>query len=152
MIVVQEKIFQEVQGAAKKAWPFQIKNNNTILAILVHGFTGTPYDLWVLADFLAANQMDVEVPLLAGHGGSMATLLQSNEEAWYWSLLQAVQDNVGKYERIFLVGYSFGANLALQISLDVPEITAIISLGIPIIMRDEKNIRLFFCCFPFFSS
>ena len=55
MIVVQEKIFQEVQGAAKKAWPFQIKNNNTILAILVHGFTGTPYDLWVLADFLAAN-------------------------------------------------------------------------------------------------
>ena len=143
MIVVQEKIFQEVQGAAKKAWPFQIKNNNTILAILVHGFTGTPYDLWVLADFLAENQMDVEVPLLAGHGGSMATLLQSNEEAWYRSLLQAVQDNVGKYERIFLVGYSFGANLALQISLDVPEITAIISLGIPIIMRDEKNIRLF---------
>lgn len=142
MIVAQEKIFQEVQGAAKKAWPFKIQNGNKTLAILVHGFTGTPYDLWILADFLAENQMDIEVPLLPGHGGSMAMLLQANEKDWYQAFCQVVKDNVGKYDKIFLVGYSFGANLALQATLEIPGITGIVSLGIPIIMRSEKNIRL----------
>ncbi len=142
MIVAQEKIFKEVSGAAKKAWPFQIKNGNKTLAILVHGFTGTPYDLWILADFLAENDMDVVVPLLPGHGGSMAMLLQANEKDWHQALLQVVRENFGKYEKIFLVGYSFGANLSLEVSLVAPEITAIVSLGIPIIMRSEKNIRL----------
>lgn len=142
MIVAQEKIFQEVQGAAKKAWPFKIQNGNKTLAILVHGFTGTPYDLWILADFLAENQMDIEVPLLSGHGGSMAMLLQANEKDWYQAFCQIVKDNVGKYDKIFLVGYSFGANLALKAALEVSGITGIVSLGIPIIMRGEKNIRL----------
>lgn len=142
MIVSQTKIFKEVEGATQKAWPFQIRNGNKTLAIVVHGFTGTPYDLWTLADFLAENQMDIEVPLLPGHGGSMAMLLRTNEKDWYQALLQVVQNNIGKYEKIFLVGYSFGANLSLQVSLELPQITAIISLGIPIIMRGEKNIRL----------
>ena len=132
-----------MSGVAKKAWPFSIKKNSNTLAILIHGFTGTPYDLWVLADFLAGHNIDIAVPLLSGHGGSMETLARSNEEDWYNSVLRSVKENLDKYEKIFLVGYSFGANLALQVSLACPQITAIISLGIPIMMRDERRIRLF---------
>lgn len=142
MIEEQVKDFRDVEGVAKKARPFSIKKNNKTLAILVHGFTGTPYDLWKLADFLSLHDLDIEVPLLPGHGGSMKMLAASNEQDWYNALLNLTKNQVDKYERIFLVGYSFGANLSLKVSLEVPKVSGIICLGVPIIMRNERQIRL----------
>lgn len=143
MIEQQEKEFQGLEGVTKKAWPFHIKKGNDTLAILVHGFTGTPYDLWVLADFLALNQVDVVVPLLAGHGGSTKRLAATNADDWLNSLEKYLLDNLGKYKRIFFVGYSFGANLSFNLTIKYKEhITGVISLGLPIFMRNEKRIRL----------
>ena len=65
MIKQQVKEFRALEGVTKKAWPFQIKKNHDTLAILVHGFTGTPYDLWVLADFLSRGVQPQPRPLFA---------------------------------------------------------------------------------------
>jgi carboxylesterase len=143
MIKQQVKEFRALEGVTKKAWPFQIKKGHDTLAILAHGFTGTPYDLWVLADFLSINQMDVEAPLLAGHGGSIQRLAASNSEDWLNSLEKVLLENVGKYKKIFFVGYSFGSNLSLHLSIKYADkISGIIALGVPIFMRNEKRIRL----------
>ncbi|MCB9802791.1 alpha/beta fold hydrolase [Candidatus Nomurabacteria bacterium] len=143
MIEQQEKKFVELEGVTKKAWPFSIKKNNDTLVILVHGFTGTPYDLWILADFLAINKMDVEVPLLAGHGSSTARLAASNAEDWFKTVEDCLLRNIGKYRKIFFIGYSFGSNLAFSLSVKYQDdVTGVISLGLPIFMRNEKRIRL----------
>lgn len=143
MIKQQEKKFVSVEGVVQKARPFSIKNNNDVLVILVHGFTGTPYDLWVLSDFLAENNLDVEVPLLTGHGGSTAMLAASNEEQWLNTVENCLKNNLNSYQKIFFVGYSFGANLSLHVSLKYQDqVTGIISLGLPIFMNHERRIRL----------
>jgi carboxylesterase len=142
MIKEQIKEFGGIEGVAEKAQPFSIKKGNKTLVILTHGFTGSPYELHVLADFLAGNNMDVEVPLLAGHGGDIARLAKTNSDDWVQSLEKALLDNLEQYEKIFLIGYSFGSNLSLHLASKYPQISGIIALGIPVFIRNETKIRL----------
>ena len=43
--------------------------------------------------------------------------------------------NFNKYEKIFLVGFSFGANLSLHASIKYPKIKAVAALSIPIFLK-----------------
>ena len=143
MIEKQNKEFRRVEGVAEKAWPFSIKAKakNDVLAILVHGFSGSPYDMWILADFLAGNGIDVEVPLLAGHGGTMETFAKTKNGDWAKSVEGVLAESLEKYRKVFIVGYSFGANLGLHLSIKYPQLAGAVSLGIPIFMRHEARIR-----------
>ena len=58
----------------EKAKPFFIDAGSGTLAILVHGFTGSPYDMKELAEFLVSKGISVKVPLLAGHGSHWTQL------------------------------------------------------------------------------
>lgn len=141
----QEKIFTEVAGVTKKAWPFKImaKPNNKILAILIHGFSGSPHDLHPLAEHLVNFDIDVEAPLLAGHGGSLERLMTSGYCDWIDSVESVLLKNIDKYDKIFLVGYSFGANIALHLSWKYSQIVSgVISLGVFIYKRQEFRTRL----------
>ena len=141
MIQEQQKEFRRIEGVAEKAQPFGIKSGSKTLVMLIHGFTGTPYDLHVLADFLADNKLDVEVPLLAGHGGSTAMLYQTRNQDWVKSVEDMLEQKLKEYDKVFMIGYSFGSNISLHLSTKYPQIAGIIALGIPIFMRNELQIR-----------
>ena len=115
------------------------------LVILVHGFSSTPDDMRDLAKFLVSKGYSAKAILLAGHG---TTNWQDLERTSYYDWWKSLQDEVltasQKYRKIYLIGYSFGANLAFDIAARYPDkIDGIISLGISVYLKREILIRRF---------
>lgn len=137
------KIYQSIPGVPDKARPFSIKakEGNDTLVIMVHGFTSSPYYFGYFADYLAGHGFDMEAVLLSGHGRTISDLIKTDSADWYKSLEDVYLKNKDKYKNIFIAGYSFGANLALHLSIQYPRICGVISLGIPVFLRGEAKIR-----------
>jgi len=139
------KHFKKIEGVAAKAQPFfiQAKENNDTVVMIIHGFTSSPYRLHFIADILASQGYDVDTILLAGHGGGLENLRQSTAQEWLGAAEMALQAHLKKYKKIYILGYSFGANLAIHLGVHYPQIKAIVALGIPITLYKEKTIRIF---------
>jgi esterase/lipase len=92
-------------GAASRAGP---------AALLIHGYGGTPDELRLLAERLAAAGWTVEVPLLPGFGAEIAELPDRRLEDWLGAVEAAGHGLRREGHRPFLVvGFSMGATLAL---------------------------------------
>jgi carboxylesterase len=142
----QEKIFENLDGVSLRARPFKTisRPHNDNLAILVHGFTGSPYSMRHLAEWLTNHGFDTEAILLPGHGRQPKSLKKTTPQDWYRSLDEAIRRQQDNYKNIWLVGHSFGVNLSLHASLRYPEkIKGIVSLNISVFLRKEKLIRFF---------
>jgi len=119
----------------KKALPYTYEAGD-ILAILVHGFQGTPDDMRNLASYLAQHGISARAVRLAGHGRTWQDLDETTSYDWWKSLDDEIKDVIGKYDKIFLIGYSFGANLAFDLSARYPkDITGVVSLGVSVYIR-----------------
>ena len=140
-----QKDYRDSEGVLKLVRPFSIKTrlDNDTLAILVHGLTSTPYTMTHLAEFLAEKDIDVEAVLLAGHGGSFEMLEQSSYHDWIDSVDRIVSDNIEKYNNIFLIGHSLGANMSIELAIKYPMIKGVVSLGVSVFLRYDKYIRFF---------
>jgi len=139
------KNYLKTEQATVNAWPFTISRTprSDTLVIIIHGFTSSAYEVHDMAHYLADKGIDVHAVLLAGHGGSFDYLKSTNKEDWYFSAEKVLKSYLGKYKNIFLVGYSFGANIAFHLTRNYPEIKGVASLGIPVYIRNEKYIRFF---------
>ncbi len=95
-------------------------------ALLLHGYTGTPYEVRVLGDDLAERVgLAASGPLLPGHGDDPALLNRLDKSDWLEAALRAYDrlddlDPIATSERgrrpRVVVGCSMGALLALQVS------------------------------------
>ncbi len=114
-----------------KAKPYNyLHRDNDTVAILIHGFTGSPYDMKELADFLYSQGIDVMVARLAGHGTDIDDLIQSNYQDWMESVEAVANEAAASGKRIVLIGYSFGANIALDLARRYPDrFKGIVCLG-----------------------
>ena len=99
--------------------------------IIIHGLTGTPATMAPLTASLAARGFKVITPLLAGHGTNAAELAKTNWESWYKSAEQAYDSIRPSCNKIYCVGLSLGALLAIKLALD-KEVTKIACLGTPL--------------------
>lgn len=127
----------------EKAKPYYLKADSDVLAILIHGFTGTPYDLRELGDFLHENKISISAPLLPGHGSCWKDLAEVNDNDWSQAIEDEIKNYFNEFKKIYLVGYSFGANLALNMVVKYPEkISGIVSLGISVYLRSERSARI----------
>ncbi len=134
----------------EKAKPYCYEAGDS-LAILIHGFTGTPDDLRNLAKFLAKQGITAKAVLLAGHGSHWTDLENTSYYDWWKSVEDEIRAAQGKYRRIFLIGYSFGANLAFDLAARYPkDITGVVSLGISVQLRYEFFIKTLLPVFHFF--
>lgn len=138
------KHFYDLDQVSPKAKPFFIKakENNNTLVILVHGFSSSPYGMHKLADNLANFGWDVEAVLLTGHGGSFEALQASTNLQWYRSLEQVYLRFANSYENIFVIGDSFGANMAMHLAHHYPHIRGIVTINPAIFINKERLIRL----------
>lgn len=135
----------------ERAKPYFYEAYSNSLAILIHGFSGTPDDFRELAKFLVSQGISVKAPLLAGHGRHWVNLEQSSYYDWWKSVDDELKEAQGRYKYIFLIGYSFGANLALDLSIRYPQtITGVVSLGISVFLKGEFWIKLGLPFFHFF--
>src|SRR6266851_7516929 len=95
-----------------------------VSVLLVHGLTGTPYEMRSLGEQLAARGARVHGVRLSGHAEAPESLGQVCYENWYESVVQGFEELRQYGEPNVVVGLSMGAGLAARLAADQPEAVA----------------------------
>lgn len=95
--------------------------------LLVHGFSGSPYEMHMLAHTLHRRGFHVAVPLLAGHHRSLGELAASRYADWLCSADAALHSLWARLAqrarcrpRIAVVGFSMGGLLTVELAQRYP--------------------------------
>ena len=85
-------------------------------ALLVHGFTGTPWEMRPLADFLADAGIASLSIRLPGHGTTPEDLAGRRWQEWLRSVEQGYRILSGEFTSVFGMGMSTGCLLLLELA------------------------------------
>jgi len=102
-----------------------------VSALLIHGLTGTPYEMRHLGERLAERGVRVRGVKLAGHAGAPEELGAVGYDNWYESAVNGLEDLRQYGEPIVVVGLSMGAVLAARLTADQGESIAGLTLLAP---------------------
>jgi carboxylesterase len=108
-----------MNAAEDKTAPFELGAGDDA-CLLLHGFTGTPWDVRPIGEALALAGCHVRAPRLPGHGLSPEAMLDVTWRDWE----RAAEDSLaalGPRARVFVAGLSMGALLALILAGKHPE-------------------------------
>lgn len=95
-------------------------NENGVL--LIHGLTGTPTEMRILAKGLNKAGYSVYCMQLAGHCGDEADLCRTTWQDWYRSVEEALKFLATQVTGcLFVGGLSMGALLSLKLAADHPQ-------------------------------
>ncbi len=111
---------------------FDLVGDDEVGVVLLHGFTGTPYEVRYLGDQLARAGHTVRAPLLPGHGTSIEDLDRTTWEDWAEHVERAVDALRVRCPRVAIVGQSLGGLLALHVASRRRDIAAVASLAAPL--------------------
>ncbi|MBZ4421670.1 carboxylesterase [Myxococcus sp. RHSTA-1-4] len=98
----------------RKTAPFDLGTGEDA-CLLLHGFTGSPWDVRPLGEALAARGMRAVAPRLPGHGTTPQALLHVNWRDWQAAAEHALHSLRG-HRSIFVAGLSMGSLLALRLA------------------------------------
>ena len=112
--------------------PFDLVGDGEVGAVLIHGFTGSPYELRYLGGQLARADVTVRGLLLPGHGTSIEDLERTRWEDWSAAVEREVDEMFGRCRRVAVVGQSLGGLLALHVAARRPALAAVASLATPL--------------------
>ena len=82
--------------------------------LLIHGFRGSPAVFEELGELLNQQDFSVHAMLLPGHGRSVEDLASSRWQNWTSTVESTHLKLKERHDKIFLVGFSLGALLALH--------------------------------------
>jgi carboxylesterase len=102
-----------------------------VSALLIHGLTGTPYEMRHLGEQLAARGVRVRGVKVAGHAGLPEELGAVGYDNWYESAVNGLEDLRQYGEPIVVVGLSMGAVLSARLAADQGESVASLVLLAP---------------------
>lgn len=124
-------------------------SGNHIGCLLIHGFTGTPYERRGLGERLAAQGYTVLAPVLAGHATHIQDLLPTRWTDWYASVTRAYDDLCQTTTHIFPIGLSLGGVLALHLAAHRP-VAGVVAVSAPFALSNP--LLPLFQLFPFLYS
>lgn len=111
--------------------------------VLIHGFTGSPRDIGIIAEHLKNKGYEVSTPILAGHGIEMNRWEMSKYtwSDWIASAETAIEalSEKNDYEELYLVGYSMGGVIAAHLATKYP-IKKLVLLSASYIYTSPKNL------------
>jgi carboxylesterase len=84
--------------------------------LLVHGFTGTPFEMRLLGESLAERGYTVHGPQLAAHCQTADVLAASTWRDWMASVEAAFDRLRREVDRVYVCGLSLGALLTLELA------------------------------------
>jgi carboxylesterase len=120
---------------AKGAEAIDLREEGSHGVLLLHGFGDTPQTLSLLAKHLSKSGMSVFVPLLPGHGRSMAQFTESRAAEWIVAAEDAFIEMRNRYRTVSVSGLSMGGALAVIIASRHHEIASLVLfapyLGMP---------------------
>ena len=97
--------------------------------LVLHGFTGNPGSMRGLAEAFAAAGFHVEMPLLPGHGTTVADMIPTRWADWYGGAETALIALQARSEKVVVAGLSMGGALTLALGADHPEIAGLVCVN-----------------------
>lgn len=117
----------------KGAEPFELGETGGRGCLLVHGFTGSPYEMRPLGEHLAAAGYRVSAPALAGHATDPADLDRTTWRDWVGSADDALTALRARCPAVFVAGMSMGGLVAAELAAARPaDVTAVAILAAPL--------------------
>ncbi len=98
-------------------------------ALVLHGFTGCPQSMRPVAEALAAAGFTVELPLLPGHGTTVADMLTTGWEDWTSAAETAYDQLAARCARVVAVGLSMGGTLVCWLAARHPELAGLVCVN-----------------------
>src|SRR5262249_15441896 len=125
-----------VDVRSEDAGPFDLKPSKTSgarrAALLLHGFTGTPFEMRPLGEKLAERGIRAVGHRLAGHGGHPDELARTSYRDWIAGADDALAKLRGEAERVAVVGLSLGGLIGLDLARRTNDLAALACLAVPL--------------------
>jgi carboxylesterase len=99
--------------------------------LLIHGLSGTPFEMRFLGEQIAAAGMRVSGIRLAGHAASPEELGATGHDSWYESVVNGLERIRAFGDPVAAVGLSAGAVLAARLAEDQGEALAGLAMLAP---------------------
>ncbi len=117
---------------------FRIDGSSGEAIVAVHGFTGNPAHLRMLAaDLNGRLGHTVIAPRLPGHGTSLEDMASTGWLDWYGAVHAAVGEALRDAARLHLFGFSMGGLLAMIAAGRFPT-ASLATLNTPVVNRDPR--------------
>jgi len=114
------------------AEPFDLVGDGSAGVVVIHGFTGTPFEVRYLGDQLARAGFAVRGVLLPGHGTTIDDLDRTTWRDWAEHVERAIDAMRLRYRNVAVVGQSLGGLLALHAAAHRPDIACVATLAAPL--------------------
>lgn len=108
-----------------------------IAALLIHGFPGSPADVWLPGHFLHARGVTISAPLLPGHGTRPAELNRVRWQDWIAHVEEALAHLSARCKHTFVGGLSLGSLIAIILGARHPELAGIALYSPAVALRNR---------------
>ncbi len=115
--------------------PLYYEGNSTA-CLLLHGFTGSPFELRLLGDSLHSEGYTISIPLMPGHGTKPEDLRKRTWCEWYEKAKFELFELRKKYTKVFVIGLSMGGSLALHLSAHY-EVNGVVALAPALYLKNK---------------
>ena len=116
-------------GVIAGASPIDLPADGGCAALLLHGFGDTPQTLEQLAASIHAQGWTVRVPLLPGHGRTLAGFAASRATDWIEFARAELGSLRARHDAVAIVGLSMGGSLATILAAETPDVRALVLLA-----------------------
>ena len=99
--------------------PFYFEGNE-LGVLLIHGFTGSPIEMYPMGEYLARQGLTVLGVRLAGHGTTPEEMSETGWQDWVASAREALERLDAEREQVYVVGYSLGGIITLHLASRYP--------------------------------
>lgn len=108
---------------------------------MIHGYTGSPQEMRLIADYLNDRGFTISAPLLPGHGTRPEDLNRVKWRDWTATVERSLQDLRSRCDPVFVAGLSLGAVLTLHLAANHPELPGAVVYS-PALLLTNRFARL----------
>ncbi len=109
---------------------FRLRGTLGKAVLLVHGMTGAPGEMKVLAKRLHRRGFSISAPMLAGHGFDEASLLKTGWRDWLGTVRTEFERLRAENDEVYIAGICVGGALGVALAAEEPAVagTAVYSM------------------------
>lgn len=109
--------------------------------VLIHGFTGSPKEIEILANLMQFKNIEAASPILAGHNLNLrrCEMKKASYQDWIASAEIEVKKMVNRCEEVYIIGFSMGGIIAAHLATKYP-IKKLVLLSASVYCMTVKNL------------
>lgn len=122
------------------AEPWSAGGTNGHGALVLHGFTGSPYSMRPLAEAFHRAGFAVEMPLLPGHGTSVADMIPTRWADYAAAAEAAYERLAARVGRVVVAGLSMGGTLAVWLGTRHADIAGLVCVNAAVVPQPAEMV------------